>query len=356
MTVLHVVPARPFGGMQRIAALLAAAQRDSGLDAHLLAIYDSVEFLDLLEQYDVPHTFLHGSHPNFRAVRHCHEVLARDWSVVHVHGGLLWSNTVALFAKRSPVVYHAHNYPPLDRSVKTRFLNHVNRSLVDVVIAVSKDVARAWRVAGLGSGVECVYNAVELPNAAKPDRLPRSIQSPVFGMATRLAKDKGIFEFLDVAEMIHAERSGARFIIAGDGPERKELEKETSRRRLSEVFHFPGYVGDLDAFWSDIDIGLFTAPKEPFGLRILEAMVRGVPVATYLTGAGSDEIFCSGSTAATAKYGNVSGLAENALALCDDPNLYSQIAAAAYEDVKTRFSVAAMCDGIMSTYKNLMRV
>ena len=55
MTVLHVVPARPFGGMQRIAALLAAAQRRSGLDAHVLAIYDSVEFLDLLERYDVPH-------------------------------------------------------------------------------------------------------------------------------------------------------------------------------------------------------------------------------------------------------------------------------------------------------------
>src|SRR6266699_1351854 len=289
MTVLHVVPARPFGGMQRIAALLAAAQRRSGLDAHVLAIYDSVEFLDLLERYDVPHIFLHGSCPNFRAVRHCHEALARDWSVVHVHGGLLWSNTVALFTKRSPVVYHAHNYPPLDRSLKTRVLNRVNRSLVDVIIAVSKDVARAWRVAGLDSAVECVYNAVELPNVAKPDRLPRSTDSPVFGMATRLAKDKGVFEFLDVAEAIHAQRSGARFVIAGKGPERSKLEEETNRRGLSGVFFFPGYIRDLDAFWSDIDIALFTAAKEPFGLRILEAMVRGVPVAAYLTGAGSDD-------------------------------------------------------------------
>ena len=102
-----------------------------------------------------------------------------------------------------------------------------------------------------------------LPNAAKPDRLPRSTDSPVFGMATRLAKDKGIFEFLDVAEAIHAQRSGARFVIAGEGPERSKLEEETNRRGLSGVFFFPGYIRDLDAFWSGIDIALFTAAKEP---------------------------------------------------------------------------------------------
>jgi glycosyltransferase involved in cell wall biosynthesis len=356
MTVLHVVPAKPFGGMQRIAALLAAAQRDSGLDAHLLAIYDSLEFLDLLERYDVPHTFLHGSRPNFRAVRQCHEVLARDWSVVHVHGGLLWSNTVALFAKRSPVVYHAHTYPISNRSLKGRVLNCVNRSLVDAIIAVSDDVARAWRATSRNSVVERVYNGVEVPNAAKPDRLPCSAQSPAFGMATRLAKDKGIFEFLDVAEAIHAQRSGARFVIAGEGPERSKLEEETNRRGLSGVFFFPGYIRDLDAFWSEVDIALFTSPKEAFGLAILEAMVRGVPVAAYLTGTGSDEIFRPGSTVVTAKYGETSELADKALMLCDDPNLYKQITDVAYNDVRVRFSTAAMRAGIARVYDGLIHL
>jgi glycosyltransferase involved in cell wall biosynthesis len=351
MTILHVVPAVPFGGMQRIAALLAAAQRDSGVDAHVLALYSNEEFSTLLERYEVPHTFVHGSRPNFSAFRQCHEILSRSWSLVHVHGGLLWSNIVARFAKSGPIVYHAHNYPPLNRSLKYRALNLVNRSLVDVVIAVSKDVAREWREARIGSTIECVYNAVELPNAVKPKRCERPTTAPVFGMATRLAKDKGIFEFLDVAEQIHAHCRDARFVIAGEGPERSELENEMNRRRLSEVFLLPGYVRDLDAFWWGVDIALFTASKEPFGLRILEAMVRGVPVAAYLTGAGSDEIFCSGSTAATAQYGNVSGLADNALALYDDSNLYSQIAAAAYEDVKTRFSVAAMNEGVRRVYR-----
>jgi glycosyltransferase involved in cell wall biosynthesis len=350
MTVLHVVPATPFGGLQRIAALLAAEQRRSGLDSHVLALYSDLEFQNLLQRCEVPHTFLHGSWPGFTILRQYRAVSLRNWSLVHVHGGLLWSNIMALFSKRTPVVYHAHNYPTLARSLKSRLLNHVNRSLVDVVIAVSEDVARAWRAVGLGRAVECVYNAVELPNAAKPNRLPRSAQSPVFGMATRLAKDKGVFEFIEVAEVIHTHRRGARFILAGDGPERSELANEVNRRGLSEAFVFPGYVRDLDTFWAAVDVALFTAPNEPFGLRILEPMVRGVPVAAFLTGAGSDEILSSNSTAATARYADSEALAQAALSICDDPNLYAQIACAAYDDVTSRFSVSAMNNGVMRAY------
>ncbi len=352
--VLHVVPSTPFGGLQRVAALLAGEQQRAGLNVHVLALYDGAEFVDLLKSYHVSHTILHGSHPDFRMVRACRMILSRDWSVVHVHSGLLWSNTVALFSKRCPIVYHAHNYPTRDRSLKNLTLKYVNRWLVEAVIAVSKDVAREWAAAGVGRVIECVYNGVELPNATKSASRFHSKESPVFGMTTRLTKDKGIFEFLDVAEVIHAHRQGARFIIAGEGPERDELESQVSRRGLHEAFIFPGYVGDLDAFWSSIDVALFTARKEPFGLRILEPMVRGVPVAAYLTGAGSDEIICCGSkAAATAPYPESEKLAQAALNVCDDPDLYAGIVETAYEHVTDRFSVAEMNNQVMRIYSRV---
>jgi len=350
MTVLHIVPAKPFGGLQRIAALLAAEQRRSGVEVRVLALYSDVEFQHLLARYQIPHTVLHGSRPHFNTIRQSRQMLYEKWSIVHVHGGLLWSNLLALLAKRCPVVYHAHNYPTSNPSLKERVLKAVNRSLADVVIGVSKDVARAWRESGIDSPVECVYNAIELPSTPKPARLPRSSESPVFGMATRLAKDKGIFEFLDVAELIHSRCPGSRFIIAGEGPERSELEDQVGRRGLRKAFFFPGYVRDIDSFWSDIDVALFTARQEPFGLRVLEPMIRGVPVAAYLTGAGSDEILCPGTTAMTASYGNAPGLAESALALHDNDQLSERITAAAYQDVKTRFSLSAMAEAVNRVY------
>lgn len=350
MTVLHIVPATPFGGLQRLAALLASEQQRSGLDVHLLALYSDPEFQALLEGYELPHTVLNGSGPRFPTIRQLRRMISRDWSLIHIHGGLLWSNAVALFARRSPVVFHAHNYPPGIHSLKSWTLNRVNQSLVDVVLAVSNDVARAWRAANIGSAVECVYNSVELPNAAKPERSPLLPESPVFGMATRLAKDKGVFEFVDVASEIHAQRPGARFIMAGEGPEKRDLESQVKRRGLAEVFSLPGLVYDLDAFWSGVDVALFTASREPFGLRILEAMVRGVPVAGYLTSAGSDEIFRSDTTALTAQFPDAKALARAALNLCDDRSLYSQIIQAARDDVANRFSVGAMTENVMRAY------
>jgi glycosyltransferase involved in cell wall biosynthesis len=350
--VLHIVPSVPFGGLQRIAALLAAEQRRSGLDVHVLGLYSGAELQELLARYEVPHTFLGGSRPRLSTIRRYWSVLRRGWSIVHIHGGLLWSNTVALIAKRSLVVYHAHNYPTEVHSLKSWVLKRINRSLVDVIIAVSQDVANTWRSAGIGRSVDCVYNAIEVPHAAKPVRPRQAIQSPVFGMTTRLAKDKGVFEFLDVAEVIHARRRDARFIIAGEGPERHQLENEVARRGLSSVFQFPGYLRDLDAFWSGVDVALFTAPKEPFGLRVLEPMVRGIPVVAYLTGAGSDEIFSPGTTASVAHYGDVRAITEKALALCDDAGLYQQISDAAFRDVTARFSILAMADSVNRVYQS----
>jgi len=355
MTVLHIVPAIPFGGMQRIAALLAAQQRQSGLDVRVIAIYSGEELRDLLERKKVPHVFLDGTRPGLRMMRQLFSMASENWSIIHLHGGLRWSNLVELAARRSPVVYHAHNYPDSSPSLKSRVLHRLNRALADVVIAVSQDVARAWRETVPGLEVTCVYNAVEFPTGTKPARAIQSPSSPMFGMATRLVKDKGIFEFVDVAEAICARRKEAQFILAGDGPDRDSLIAEVNRRGLGLSFRFPGYIRDLNAFWSDVDVALFTAQCEPFGLRILEAIVRGIPVAAYLTGAGSDELVCPASAPVTAAWNDAAGLAEKALTLCDNPSFYAEIAESAFRDAQDRFSIPAMAEGVMSVYQGVAR-
>jgi glycosyltransferase involved in cell wall biosynthesis len=349
-SVLHVVPSTPFGGMQRIAALLAREQRRAGIDAQVMGIYDDTNFSRLLEQFHIPHVFAEGGRPGARSIRQLYRVSSRDWSIVHIHGGLLWSNLVSLLARRSPVVYHAHNYPGHDRSAKGRLLGRINRSLASIVIAVSDDVAREWRTLVPNLVIERVYNAIDLPQDKRRSRSVRSSQSPVFGMMTRFAKDKGVYEFLDVAEELYRRRPTARFVLAGDGPEKNRLVNEIAHRSLDGAFSLPGHVSDIDVFWSAVDFALFTARKEPFGLRILEPMVRGVPVAAYLTGAGSDEIFRSQSPAITAVYGDAGSLAERVLTVCDNPILYDQVADEALADVSGRFSVPKVAEAVSQIY------
>jgi glycosyltransferase involved in cell wall biosynthesis len=354
--ILHVVPAIPFGGLQRLAALLASEQRRHGLNAQVLALYSGKHFENLLIEQAVPHTVIPGTTPNANSFQFYRTVLSQDWALVHLHGGLLWSNIATRCSKRRPVVYHAHNYPPSERSLKNRLLQRVNRSLVDLVIAVSESVAEAWRLTGVGSGVEVVYNSVEVPIAQRSRATINPNRPIVFGIATRLAGDKGIFEFVEVAAILKTLIPNARFVIAGEGPKRDELENEIRCRGLEEVFLLPGYVNNLDAFWSGIDVALFTAPKEPFGLRILEAMVRRVPVVGYLTGGGSDEILRSVATEITAPNGDAQGLARAALRLCNDPVLAADVSDRAYQLVVKRFNAVAMHGDVMRAYRRVIEL
>jgi glycosyltransferase involved in cell wall biosynthesis len=63
-----------------------------------------------------------------------------------------------------------------------------------------------------------------------------------------------------------------RCLIAGDGPQRRELERlAQGERRISML----GYIEDLAAVYRDADVYVSAARYEPFGLTILEAMRAG---------------------------------------------------------------------------------
>lgn len=81
---------------------------------------------------------------------------------------------------------------------------------------------------------------------------------------------------------------GAQLVLAGSStPYEDELRAEASRLGLTDAVAFPGYVdsADLEGLYAAASVFAFPSLNEGFGLPVLEAMARGVPVVTSTTSA-----------------------------------------------------------------------
>tara|TARA_B100001989_G_C24550051_1_gene473787 strand:- start:1091 stop:2146 length:1056 start_codon:yes stop_codon:yes gene_type:complete len=93
----------------------------------------------------------------------------------------------------------------------------------------------------------------------------------VIGAMGRLVKKKG-FEFLIKTCM---EIDNIELLIAGDGKELNNLKSISSNNTNIKLL---GWIKNKDLFFKKLDVFCSSSYEEPFGLVIIEAMARGIPV------------------------------------------------------------------------------
>ena len=139
------------------------------------------------------------------------------------------------------------------------------RRRLDLQIAISRFVADA-----VGEPTTTILNGV--PDAAAEDPADHTVL-----VAQRLEPEKCTSVALEAWAESKLASDGWRLEIAGEGAERAGLEAETTRRGLEGVT-FLGQQDDMTMLRARAGILLATAPKEPFGLSVAEAMAAGIPV------------------------------------------------------------------------------
>jgi len=131
-------------------------------------------------------------------------------------------------------------------------------------------------------------------------------------------------------------RVRARFLVAGEGPVRADVERQASEHALGDDVAFLGEQADPVALLSVSDLFLLPSIQESFGLAALEAMACGVPVVASRIG-GLPEIIDDGVTGFVCLPDDVDGMAERAVALLTDPALHARVAANASSLVRTTY-------------------
>jgi glycosyltransferase involved in cell wall biosynthesis len=128
----------------------------------------------------------------------------------------------------------------------------------------------------------------------------------------------------------------------------KELRRLAEVRGVTDAVRFPPYVSpaDLESLYQLADCFVFPSLREGFGLPILEAMKRGLPVACSNTSSLPE---VAGPAARYFDPERVDEIAAAVLELLENPGLSEQVAAAGRERQK-QFSWRRTAEGTLESY------
>jgi L-malate glycosyltransferase len=256
-------------------------------------------------------------------------LMARVWrhDVVHVlsasHSSFLISATPPILVARlyrRKAVLNYHSGAVEDHLARWRRTAIPIMRLAHLIVVPSERLARAFDRHGLPA--RTLPNAIELSRFAFRSR---ETLRPVFLANRSLSRHYNVECVLRAFALIQERTAEAQLIVAGDGPERRPLERLARDLGLHGVTFLgwvpPARMGEL---YAAADIYLNGSDVDAAPLSILEASAAGLPVVTTDAG-GIPEMVQHGSTAMVVGRGDHVAMAACAHHLLADRRLAGAI-------------------------------
>ncbi len=147
----------------------------------------------------------------------------------------------------------------------------------------------------------------------------------VIGFVGRLDQCKGVDLLINTAGILCESGDQYRFVIIGEGKERKELEKLTSKLGLEEKVIFNGLSKNPAELMIAFDIAVIPSRREAFGIAAVELMRMRIPVIASPVG-GLVELIDHKKTGIVLDSLNTECIADSIKALVHDSSLLRNIA------------------------------
>ncbi len=346
-TVLHVLgTAQPeFTGIAKIVVAASHALATAGYRTRAVFLRGDGPLIGRLAEAGIP-----AERVDWGGARD----LAGDWRVwryfrrlrpdmLHQHFGGEYLRAVARAAGVRRIVAHFHDHgQEVDRG---RARAH-STLFTDAVIATSRSVADMIS----GCVVDVVYPCIVPVSAAPPAALAGRLS--VIGAVSRLAPVKGHIHLVRAMPAILARVPEARLEIVGEGPERPRLEAEIARLGLTGKVALPGWQDDLDSCLKRWRCVAHPSLIEGFGISLLEAAMRGLPIVASRTG-GIPELIEEGVGGLLVPPEDPAALAAALTAILVDAPYASRLGAAAAQRAQTVFAPEAFAAGLRAVYARL---
>lgn len=170
--------------------------------------------------------------------------------------------------------------------------------------------------------------------------------------ASNFRSVKRPLDVIDIFDRVRKEVP-AKLLLLGGGGDIELVRLYAAQKKLTQDIIFLGITRDVDPHMACGDLFLLPSEQESFGLAALEAMCYGVPVIGSNTG-GIPELVIDGENGFLSPVGNVDEMAQNALLLLRDQDLYNKFSAACIERSNRHFSADKIIPQYLALYDSII--
>jgi len=258
------------------------------------------------------------------------------------------------------VVTSQHSLAPLEGGLPVLLTRRAHR-LSDRVVAVS-DAVRLYMTDTEGIPAERI---VVIPNGVDTKRFhsvdPKATREAlglhegelVIGAAGRLTRVKGFDTLVDAVRRLRSSGMRPRLLIAGEGPERNNLQSQILGAGLEGQIQLLGLRDDLATLYSGFDIFALSSHREGSPSVVLEAMASECPVVATAVG-GVTEIIKDGESGILVPPGDAQALAESLAQLFGSGSKREQFAKQGRARVREKFDLEGITRQYEALYTSLL--
>jgi|GEM_PF-2182144 len=226
-------------------------------------------------------------------------IKSEKYEIIHTHLALadLYGLFLGWFTP-AKLISTEHNLS--DRRKMTapgRIYYRLAKLRVDYFVGVSGKIIDWLKSAGIpGRKLVLIPNPIEIQQGPGDTGIKRNFlkscgwpeDSAIIGTVANLRPVKGLPYLIDGIKILVDEGFNVRLVIAGEGPERGNLENRIKARRLDGHVKLLGFRKDTRDLYALFDIYASPSIMEGFGIAIVEAMSHRLPVVATEVGGVTD--------------------------------------------------------------------
>lgn len=360
--VLHIIQNLNIGGLEKIAVELAIALNNEKFETELWALTGTGPLENQLNDKNVIVKIFNYKRYlmpwNIISLRN--KIKSSHFDVVHTHSyppGIL-GRIAAKLAGVPVIIHHQHTNITSNMTNRQKVLERLaSKYITDRIIVCSNDSKKILIKESFGTenNISVMFNGVK-ESFSQPSNTAEDLQKKlnlskekVIVTVASLTTHKGHIYILKAVPEIVKQFPDVKFIFAGDGPEKNNLEQFVSKNNIGRYIIFAGNQQDVRPYLEIADIFVLPSLRENMSVSIVEAMSKKLSVIASDLG-GNPEIVINNQTGFLVESQNPEQLAEKIIELLKDNSKRKVFGANGYNRFKEYFTFENLVFNIQKLY------